>query len=91
MKVIVFESSAGSYDRTQCDDDIDDGDVLAIPSEGIFGFLLSAWPVAISAESGEFHFITSHEHFLANSEHAAYFEAYDKAHELYAAWAKEGT
>lgn len=89
MKVVTFETSAGSYARTQCDDDIDDGDVLAIPSEGIFGFLLQAWPVAISTAFGEFHELISHEHFVADPNNAAYLEAFRKAHELYAAWHKE--
>lgn len=54
-RIHTFDTSLGSYDLTQTCDDIADGDVLHIPSEGIVGILLEAWPIAISANHGEFH------------------------------------
>lgn len=54
-RIHTFDTSLGSYDLTQTSDDISDGDVLHIPSEGIYGILLAAWPVAISPNKGEFH------------------------------------
>jgi hypothetical protein len=50
-----FDSSAGTYGRTQTDDSIKDGDVFHIPGEGITGYMHSAWPVAVTQNKGEFH------------------------------------
>lgn len=67
LPVHEFDSTGTGYDRTQVDDDIHDGDVLAVPSEGVYGFLYQAWPVAITVERGEFHAITDLDVFLADN------------------------
>lgn len=54
----TFDSSAEAYDATQCRDDIRDGDVLLVPSEGIVAILRGAWPVALTAAHGELHTLT---------------------------------
>lgn len=53
--VHTFDSSGEAYDASQCSDDISDGDVLAVPAEGVVGFLFEAWPVAVTSAVGEFH------------------------------------
>lgn len=55
MKIHVFESSTEAYDATQCDDNINEGDVLVVTNEDIAGFLYRAWPVAITKATGSFH------------------------------------
>jgi len=50
-----FDSTGEAYDQTQCDDTIHDGDVLAIPSEGVYGFLYQAWPIAVTEQHGDLH------------------------------------
>lgn len=51
----VFDSTGEAYDDTQTRDDIRDGDVLLIPSEGVVGFLNAAWPVAVTEAHGALH------------------------------------
>lgn len=53
--VHTFASTGEAYDASQCDDDINDSDVLVVPSEGVVGVLCQAWPVAVTPEHGEFH------------------------------------
>lgn len=53
-----FGSTFQAYNATQCRDDIEDGDVLVIEPERVTGFLVSAWPVAVTAEHGELHRLT---------------------------------
>lgn len=53
--VHLFESSGDAYDASQTRDDISDGDVLVVESERVVGFLVKAWPVAVSDEHGAFH------------------------------------
>jgi hypothetical protein len=43
------------YDETQTNDAIKMGDALVVPNERIVGFLLGAWPVAVTIEHGAFH------------------------------------
>lgn len=50
-----FDDTREAYDATQCRDDIRDGDVLVVESEGVVGFLDEAWPVALTKAHGEFH------------------------------------
>lgn len=50
-----FESSGDAYDATQTDETINDGDVLVVESERVVGFLVKAWPVAVTPEHGAFH------------------------------------
>lgn len=54
-KVHTFGSTGQAYDASQCRDDIRDGDVLHIPSEGVTGFLYKAWPVALTVTRGQLH------------------------------------
>jgi len=54
-KVHRFRSTGEAYDSTQCRDDIRDGDVLVIEEERVVGFLVSAWPVAVTELHGELH------------------------------------
>lgn len=54
-QVHIFETTGEAYDGSQCRDDISNGDVLAVPSEGVVGVLVEAWPVAITKEHGAFH------------------------------------
>lgn len=55
MKVHRFDSTGEAYDASQTSDDIHDGDVLSVPSEGVVGILVSAWPTAVGERYGEFH------------------------------------
>ena len=80
-----FYDSGTAYDETQTDDNIKDGDVLAVSSENVVGFLHEAWPLAVTVEPGEFHRLkVDKESFLA--EHPQYVrswaEAETKAREL---------
>ena len=53
--VYHFNSTGEAYNATQCRDDIRDGDVLVVESEGVTGFLDAAWPVAVTKAHGQFH------------------------------------
>ena len=53
-KTHEFESTGEGYDALQCDENIKDGDILIVPSEKVVGIAVEAWPVAITAERGEF-------------------------------------
>lgn len=55
LRVFTFDDSRAAYDHSQVRDDLHDGDVLHIPAERVAGFLLQAWPVAVSAERGALH------------------------------------
>ncbi|REE61464.1 hypothetical protein BX257_4043 [Streptomyces sp. 3212.3] len=50
-----FDDTREAYDASQCRDDIHDGDVLVVASEGVVGLLDQAWPVAFTEAHGEFH------------------------------------
>lgn len=66
-----FDSTGEAYDASQTDYyrfagdgglhriEVHDGDLLVVPSEGVYGFLYQAWPVAVSSKHGEFHGLTS--------------------------------
>lgn len=56
--VHTFDSTGEAYDACQTDDNINDGDTLLIPSEGVVG-IAGTWPVAISKEAGELHSLTN--------------------------------
>ena len=51
----MFPDTGTAYDTSQWNEDIHDGDVLIVPSEGVVGFMLSAWPIAVTEEPGYFH------------------------------------
>ena len=73
-----FYDSGTGYDETQTRDDIKDGDVLAVTSEPVVGFLNEAWPVAVTSEPGEFHRIKQDkEAFLAD--HPQYVRSWAEA------------
>jgi hypothetical protein len=55
MQVFVFDSTGDAYDSSQCLDQIKDGDLLIVPSEKVAGFLVQAWPCAVTDELGVFH------------------------------------
>lgn len=65
MKTHAFESTGEAYDAVQCDDDIDNGDVLDVASEGVVG-LAYTWPVAVTAGAGKLHRIGSKPGALDN-------------------------
>ena len=58
-QVHTFSSTGEAYNRSQTDDSIRDGDILYIPDEGVVGFLMAAWPVAVTANTGELHALTN--------------------------------
>lgn len=58
LRVHTFTDSRTAYDHTQHRNNIHDGDILHIPSENIAGFLMQAWPVAVSPNKGELHGLT---------------------------------
>lgn len=54
----LFDSTSDAYNASQCDDNIKDGDVLVVPSEGVIGFMYGAWPIAVvyaDDDPGAFH------------------------------------
>jgi hypothetical protein len=58
--VWIFACTSGdAYDITQTDDRVKDGDVLIVPSEGIVGVMVEAWPTAMTSENGQFHKLSS--------------------------------
>ncbi|GAA1883995.1 hypothetical protein [Asanoa iriomotensis] len=58
IRVFTFDDSRTAYDQTQVRDDLHDGDVLHIPSENVAGFLMRAWPIAVSPNRGALHGLT---------------------------------
>ncbi|MFD1145915.1 hypothetical protein [Saccharothrix hoggarensis] len=53
--VHTFDGTTGAaFRRTQTDDAIEDGDVLYVPSEGVVGIMVDAWPVAVTEATGAF-------------------------------------
>jgi hypothetical protein len=70
MTAHYFDSSGEAYDACQCDETIQNGDVLVIASERIVG-LAHTWPVTVTADHGALHKLNSgwtltegHEAFL---------------------------
>jgi hypothetical protein len=55
MKYHEFDSTAEAYDASQCDDNINSGDVLIVKSERVVGVLVEAWPVAVTEAHGTMH------------------------------------
>lgn len=57
MKTHIFEkmSSGRVYDETQVSGDVHFGDILIVPSEKIVGFMVGAWPCAVTKNHGSFH------------------------------------
>lgn len=49
-----FADSREAYDAVQCHDEIADGDLIVIKSEGIVG-LAATWPCAVTVAHGALH------------------------------------
>lgn len=49
-----FSRTGFAYDACQCDEQIQDGDILLIPNEGVVG-VADTWPVAVTEERGCLH------------------------------------
>lgn len=60
-KVHYFSSTGEAYDCSQCDDGIENGDVLVVESENAVAILMEAWPAALEGKyAGEnFHVFDS--------------------------------
>jgi hypothetical protein len=54
IKVHSFNSSESAYNCCQCDESIEDGDVLYVESEGVVGVAYT-WPFAVTSASGSLH------------------------------------
>jgi hypothetical protein len=61
MRIHTFDNTTDAYNDTQTLESISDGDVLVVPSENVVGVLVEAWPVAVTAEVGQFHMIASRD------------------------------
>lgn len=61
MKTHIFLSTGAAYDACQCDDDINDGDILLIPSEQVVG-VADTWPFAVTKKSGDLHGVSDWTH-----------------------------
>jgi hypothetical protein len=59
VKSHTFTDSGAAYNQTQWDDNIHSGDVLVVPSEKVVGFLLEAWPCAVTKARGHLHGLTN--------------------------------
>lgn len=47
MKIHVFENEIEAYDASQCDERIQDGDVLVAIAEKATAVLIKAWPTTV--------------------------------------------
>lgn len=66
-RVHTYASTSEAYNRSQCDDAVQDGDVLRVPSEDAAAVMVSAWPTAATeATAGEaFHVLADGEDWSA--------------------------
>ena len=64
VRVFTFDGSRQAYDQTQVREDIHDGDVLYIPAERVAGFLMQAWPIAVSSNTGALHALIDPENLV---------------------------
>jgi hypothetical protein len=74
-----FASTSEAYDASQTRDDIRDGDLLLIESERVAGFLMGAYPVAVTAAHGELHTLAPGAD-LETVEGGRYVESFQRAH-----------
>lgn len=58
LPVHTFPSTGAAYNGSQTNDVIDDNHLFHIPSEGVVGYMHSAWPVAVTQAHGELHHLT---------------------------------
>lgn len=56
IQIREFSSTREAYAACQCDETIETGDTLLIPSEGVVG-LADTWPVAVTTASGDLHVV----------------------------------
>ncbi|WP_432001586.1 hypothetical protein [Streptomyces sioyaensis] len=66
-----FDYSDEAYGASQCRDDIRDGDVLVVASEGIVAILNRAWPAALTARNGELHKLSEPAYEIEGGRYAA--------------------
>lgn len=58
-RVIEYPSTDDAYDAVQCDESITDGTILLVrDGESAVGFVMEAWPVAVTVEHGAFGVLT---------------------------------
>ncbi|MFF5045644.1 hypothetical protein [[Kitasatospora] papulosa] len=74
-----FETSSDAYDATQALDGISDGDVIVVESEKVVGFLVRAWPAAITVARGSLHMVSAPDR---EHEDGAYAASVDLAEQL---------
>lgn len=74
-QVHYFNSTGEAYDATQCSDEIKDGDVLVIRSEGVVG-IADTWPFAVTEAAGNLHSIDT-----VGNDHAAAVDNYAHAYD----------
>lgn len=61
IRSFSFPDCGTAYDSSQTNEDIRDGDVLLVPSEGRAAVLVEAWPtLAYGTEPGCFHTLDDH-------------------------------
>lgn len=64
----IFATSGDAYNSSQTDEDIRDGDVLLVPSEGRAAVLVQAWPTFVfgtpDPESPVFHMLDDHTDWI---------------------------
>jgi hypothetical protein len=58
MAIHIFDTTGEAYDACQCDESVNKGDILFIPSEGVVG-LADTWPIAITKAYGDLHTATA--------------------------------
>lgn len=84
-----LDGTREAYDASQYRDEIKDGDVLWVPSEGIAAVLCEAWPVAVNephdVQHGEFHGYRGGPDALAAREDGRYAVSVQRATDLIAA------
>jgi hypothetical protein len=82
-----FDTDTGdAYNNTQWREDIKDGDLLFVrtSTEQVIGFLFEAWPIAVTAERGEFHGIKPQN----KAEWLAKFPSHAESFEMAESWAR---
>jgi hypothetical protein len=82
-----FPTTGEAYDTSQWNSAIHDGDVLFVPSEGVYGFLFEAWPIAVTKAHGEFHGPAVDRRPATRDEWVAAHPAYAESWDIAAGWA----
>lgn len=55
MNIWYYDTSAEAYDDAMCNERIKNGDILVAFDDGVVGYLVEAWPTAVTAKHGQFH------------------------------------